>query len=133
MVRTKPASVADASKGSPQKKEASAKARKPKDLWIGCRVKFKDYVFRAKNDEEWRIVGTDSYKRDIHGVVAAASPISPYNWKVEFGEGVGLIECEDKFLSKEPKQKKPLFSKSPKNPSAPTGAPTEEPRAHCVL
>ncbi len=130
MVRTKPPSIADASKGSPQKKEAAAKAWKPKDLWIGCRVKYKDYVFPVKNDEKHQIIGANSYKRDIHGVVAVASPVSPYYWKVEFGDGVGLIECEDKFLSKELKQKKLIFLKPPTQSSVPTGAPTVEPRSH---
>ncbi len=78
MVRTKPSSTVDTPKGVHQKKEASSKTRKPKDLWVGCCVKYKDFVFRAKNDKERRVIGADSYKRDLHGVIAAASPKSPF-------------------------------------------------------
>ena len=133
MVRTKPSPTTDAPKGVHQKKEASTKTRKPKDLWVGCHVKYKDYVFRAKNEEERRVIGADSYKRDLHGVIAAASPKSPYHWNVKFGGEVGLLECEDKSLSKEPKQKKTNFPKSPQQSWAPPGTPTEEPKAHSVL
>ncbi len=106
IVRTKNGPLSDVSKSQPQKKDSTTKTRHPKVLWVGCRVKMKDHVCQVRNEEERRLIGADSYKRDVYGVIAASNPTSPYCWTVDFGADIGQLDCDDKTLSKDPPTQK---------------------------
>ncbi len=88
------------------KKASPAKGHKAKDFWVGCRVKMKDHVFNVTSPEQWQLIGCDSYKRDVFGVITAQGTKSPFHWFVEFGDGVGLLEVDDKKLFKHPQHQK---------------------------
>ncbi len=124
MVRTKNALSSGLPKEQPQKKDTPSKSRHPKQLWVGCKVKYKDFVCKVCNESERKIVGAETYKRDVHGVIAAPHPTSPFHWTVDFGEEIGHHDCDNKVLLKDPpSQKRPKFSKKlPPNPK--TGSTT---------
>ncbi len=95
MVRTKNNMQNDSSKSSPSKKSSPTKERKAKDFWIGCKVKLKDHTFTA-SPEQRRILGVDTLKRDIFGLIVGPGTKSKFHWMVEFADDVGLLEVEDK-------------------------------------
>ncbi len=131
MVRTKNSLSSQSPKSQLQKKESPTKSRHPKQLWVGCTVKYKDFVCKVQNNNERKIVSTDTYKRDVHGVIAAAHPTIPFHWTVDFGGEIGRHDCDDKVLSKDPpSQKKPKFPKktvaSANTPGTNAGEVTDE-------
>ena len=61
---------------------------------------------------EKKIVGMDTFKRDVHGVTTTKHPTTCFHWTVNFGDSMGLHDCDDKVLTKDPaSQKKPRFLK----------------------
>ena len=112
MVRTKNSLSSQSPKSQLQKKESPTKSRHPKQLWVGCTVKYKDFVCKVRNDNKRKIVGTNTYKRDVHGVIAVAHLTIPYHWTFDFGGEIGKQDCDNRVLLKDPpSQKKPEFSK----------------------
>ena len=106
MVRTKPTANFNASKMSLQKKDVQTSW---KICGWGVELNTRSKSFTTAQ----QIIGADLYKRNIHGVVAAASPMSPYHWWVQFGGDVGELECKNKHMLKEPHKKRPNFPKMP--------------------
>ncbi len=87
-----------------KQKSPTTKGRKPKDFWIGCKVKMKDYTFMV-SPEQWQLLGVDSFKPDIFGSIIGKGTQSNFHWMVEF-DGLGALEIDDKKLSKHPMSQK---------------------------
>ncbi len=101
----------------PSKKASPAKGHKTKDFWVGCCVKMKDHVFNVTSPEQQQLIGCNSYKHDVFGAITAQGTKSPFHWFVEFGDGVGLLEVDDKKLFKHPQhQKNPRFAVADRSP-----------------